>query len=92
MTDKRPIHETENGGSRLKCVKSNVKVLYGVNALQNAVRYKDEKTGDTFLTDFGEKYHVSGDTASERVRKAVETADVIPELVAERLDELEVDY
>lgn len=92
MTDTRPIHETENGVNRMKCVKNSVTVLYGVDALQNADRYKDEETGDTFLTGFGDKYYPEGETRAERVEKAVERADVIPERVAERLDDMGVDY
>ena len=92
MTDKRPIHETESGVNRMKCVKNGVKILYGVSSLQSADRYEDSETGDTFLMGFGEKIRPSATSSKERIEKAVERADVIPEESKERLDELGVDY
>lgn len=92
MTDKRPIHETESGANRMRCVKNGVKILYGVDSLQSADRYEDSETGDTFLIGFGEKIRPSATSREERVRKAVERADVILEESKERLDELGVGY
>jgi len=92
MTDTRPIHETENGVNRMNCVKNSVTVLYGVDALQNADRYEDTETGETVLIGFGDKYYPDGDTRSERIEKAVERADVIPERVQSTLDEMGIGY
>lgn len=92
MTDKRPIFETENGVNRMKCVKNGVTVMYGIDMLQDADRYKDTETGKTVLVGFGEKYRAAGETREERIENAVRAADVIPERVKESLDGMEVDY
>jgi len=92
MTDERPIHETGSGVNRMKCVKNGVKILYGVDSLQSADRYRDPETGDTVLLGFGEMIRPSAITHQDRVEKAVERADVIPERVKDRLDEIGVDY
>ena len=92
MTDTRPIHETEDGMNRMNCVKNGVTVLYGVDALQQCDRYEDKETGETVLIGFGDKYYPDGETRAERVEKAVERADVIPERVKESLDDMGVDY
>lgn len=92
MTDIRPIHETSDGVNRMKCVKNGVKILYGVSSLQSADRYEDPETGDTFLMGFGEKIRPSATSKEERIEKAVERADVIPEHCKERLDEMGVEY
>lgn len=92
MTDTRPIFETEDGVNRMRCVKNSVTVMYGVDCLQQCDRYEDPETGNSILKGFGDKFYPDGETRGERVEKAVERADVVPERVAERLDELGVDY
>ena len=92
MTDMRPVYESEDGANRMKCVKNSVTVMYGVDALQQADRYKDSETGETVLIGFGDKYYPEGDTRSERIENAVERADVIPDRVKDSLDSMGIDY
>lgn len=91
MTDKRPMVETGDGRIRLKCVKNSVTVMYGVDALQQADRYGHEDVETTVLTGFGDKYYPEGETHEDRIRNAVEQADVIPERVREQLEGLEME-
>lgn len=90
MTDKRPMVETGDGRIRLKCVKNGVTVMYGVDALQQADRYGHEDVETTVLTGFGDKYYPEGETHDDKIRNAVELADVIPERVREQLEGLEM--
>lgn len=92
MTDMRPIHETESGVNRMECVENGVKILYGVDSLQSADRYRDPVTGDTVLMGFGEKIRPSASSQQDRILKAVERADVIREHCKDRLDEMGVEY
>jgi hypothetical protein len=92
MTDKRPIYESENGVNRMKCVKNSVTVMYGVDALQQADRYEDSETGESVLVGFGDKYRPEGDTRMDRIKAAVERADVIPERVQDTLDSMGISY
>lgn len=91
MTDFRPMVEFDDGEKRLKCVKNSVTVMYGLDSLQQADRYSHEDFGGSVLTGFGDKYRAEGDTREERIRNAVERADVIPDSIRERLEDLDME-
>jgi len=92
MTNTRPIHEHAEGITRLKPVKNGVTLMYGVDSLQQCDRYECPECGDTMLLGFGQKRRPTAETREERIEKAVEEADVIPERVKESLSEMEVDF